>query len=256
MSRVNHKAVLAQRNNAAALFLFDENDLPLKPEWVQAIRDKRYEHTGARLLDDEVKVQRMVDLLCLGNGVKKVAKAMGVSPHCVRAARKLLLEQGKLAPFKARFIDRAEELIEDGAAAVVEAIESGKMHPNFISSAVGIFFDKRALALGEPTSISVGASVKLAAEALSVKALNDWAADLSGEGESSGKAGNAKETKDVKVLAASFDAGLDVPKAVADRAGEAPAAAADDDEGDQGEGGGFAAAATGKCLMGGRARKF
>lgn len=187
MPRVTKQTVLQQRQDDAAPYLFDEDQLPLRPDWVQCVQEKRYVFTGQRLLDDDLKVQRMVELLCLGKGVKKVAAAMQVSPHSVRAARDVLVVQGKLAPFKERFVRRAEEFVEDGLDALHEAVHSGRLHPNFMSSAVGIVFDKRALALGEPTTISVGATTRLPAEALSVKALNEWVSALPAEGESSGK---------------------------------------------------------------------
>ena len=207
MPRVTNKAVAAQRQDARAPFLFDESNLPMNQEWLVAVKEKRYEFTGASITDDELKVQRMVDLLCLGNGVKKVAKAMGVSPHTVRAARGILVDQGKLAPFKLRAISRMEEFFEDGLEKLHEAVASGKLHPNFMSSALGIVFDKRALALGEPTQISVGTTVKLQPEALSVKALNEWAADL----ESSGKAPESKEITATATVDAGSDAGEPVP---------------------------------------------
>jgi len=184
----------------------------MNQEWLVAVKEKRYEFTGASITDDDVKVQRMVDLLCLGNGVKKVAAAMHVSPHTVRAARGILVEQGKLAPFKVRSIIRMEEFFEDGLEKLHEAVASGKLHPNFMSSALGIVFDKRSLALGEPTTISVGASVKLQPEALSVKSLNEWAADL----ESSGKAKEAKEIMASAVTDASSDASSDASEPVPD----------------------------------------
>jgi hypothetical protein len=204
MPRISRKTVLAELQDPAAPFLFDESNLPVKPMWVEAIRAK--EITGARLLDDLNKVQRMVDLLCLGNGVKKVARFLHVSPHSVRAARAVLVEQGKLAPFRARFVQRAEELVEDGIEKIHESIENGKLHPNFMSSAVGTIYDKRALALGEPTTISVGASVKLQPAALAVKVLNDWAAALPADLESIGKPSNDFEIEASNTIDASFDA--------------------------------------------------
>jgi hypothetical protein len=215
MARITNKEVLAARQDGAAPFLFDEDELPLKPEWVQAVREKRYEHTGARLLDDEVKCQQMVNLLCLGQGVKRVARAMKVSPHCVRAARIALVEQGKLAPFKERFVKRAEEFVEDGLTAMHEAVLNGRLHPNFMSSAVGTIFDKRALALGEPTTISVGATAALKPEALSVKALNAWADALPIEAESTGRPPESKENGGMNSVDAGFDASAGRTKATA-----------------------------------------
>jgi transposase-like protein len=209
MAKENKQQALQQREDPAAPFLFDEDDLPQKAEWVQVVEERPYEHTstGARLLDDEEKVQRMVDLLCLGNGIKRVARALGVSPHTVRAARNVLVAQGKVAPFKERFVQRAEELIEDIVENLHEAIENGRLHPNFMSSALGIMFDKRALALGEPTVISVGATTKLQTEALSVKALNDWIQNLPVEGESSGNVAESRLVAPEQSVDAGSDTG-------------------------------------------------
>jgi hypothetical protein len=187
MARKTNKAAIASRENPAAPFLFDEDQLPVRADVVEAIVQRRYESTGARILDSDIQAARMVELLCMGNGAKRVARIMGVSPHSVRAARRALESQGKIAPFKERFQRMAEEVIEEGTRGVLEAILDGRMHPHFMGSTTGIFFDKRALSMGEPTAISVGATAQLKAEDLSLQRLNAWLEALPTEGESIGK---------------------------------------------------------------------
>lgn len=214
MARKTIKAAIAARENPAAPFLFDEENLPLRHDVVQFVSERKYESTGDRLLDSDVQAARMVELICLGNGIKKVAKLMGFSPHTVRAARNKLVEQGRLAPLKERFVAKCGEIIEEGATAVLDAIVDGRMHPNFIGSTVGIFFDKRALALGEPTAISVGATAQLKPEDLSVKALNSWLSDLPAEGQSTETPSIAEQSAPVSPVGADLGAVSPAPTPV------------------------------------------
>jgi len=69
---------------------------------------------------------------------------------------------------------------------VLDAIVEGTMPKSALGLNVGIFFDKRSLALGEPTSISVAATTQIKSESMSVAALNSWIEALPTEGESSG----------------------------------------------------------------------
>src|SRR5262245_20364622 len=114
MSRTTQQAILASRQDASTPELFDERDFPMRTDLVQRIREGRYQHTGARLLDDDAKALRMVELLCAGWGVEKIACDMNVSPHSIRAARRELVRQGKLAGFKERVVAIWEDMIEAG----------------------------------------------------------------------------------------------------------------------------------------------
>jgi len=187
MPRQTRKAELAKRQDPAAPFFFDEDQLPLRPDVVESIVQRRYECTGDRLLECDRDALRLVELLVLGTGIKRTAALIGYSPHCVRAARRKLVEQGKIAPYKERVVGKIEEFVEDGLAMMHAAVLDGRMHPNFISSAVGTMWDKRAMALGEPTTISVSATAKLRPEALTVRTLNAFLESLPVEGESSGQ---------------------------------------------------------------------
>lgn len=166
------------KQNPAAPFLFDEQDLPIREDLVDLIRTEQYRHTGARLLDNEVKALRLVELLTGKWGLKRIAEEMHVSVHSVRAARECLVAQGKLAPYKSRIVAKMEDAIECGLDRYVEALQNGEVAAAQIPVGVGILSDKRALALGEPTSIGVTATAQLDARALSVESLNAWVASL------------------------------------------------------------------------------
>ena len=129
-------------------------------------------------MDDNDKVARLAEMLLTGVSVRQIAKVLQVSANSVRAARDSLVREGKLKPFKERAVALFQEIIEGGAATYLEGLDSGTVPVNSIPVAVGIFCDKRALALGEPTAITVAASAPLDRESLSVEALNAWVARL------------------------------------------------------------------------------
>lgn len=167
------KSQLLERQDPSAPFLFDEEALPFSPELLAAVKEGGYKHTGARLLDNDLKALRLVELLMAGRGLKAIARAMRVSKHTVRAARDMLVGRGEMAPYKERIVRQFEEIVEVGSARYLEALENGLVPAAQIPVGVGIISDKRALALGEPTSI--GASVQTgASEDLSVERLNAW----------------------------------------------------------------------------------
>lgn len=176
MPRITKKQQLAVRQDVAAPFLFDELDLPVRNDVVEAVRAERYRHTGARLLENEALALKVVERLMIGWGIKKIATTLGLSPHSIRAAREALVSQGKLAPYKERVVKLFEEIIETGASGFLAALENGTVPAGQIPVGVGIFHDKRALALGEPTSI--GAHLGRQEEELSVEKLNGWFARL------------------------------------------------------------------------------
>lgn len=177
MPRKSKKQELAVRQDTAAPFLFDEEQLPVRNDVVSAVREGRYKHTGARLLENEELALQMVEKLTLGWGLKRIAKAMHVSKHSVREARDTLVRQGKLAPYKERVVKLFEEIVEVGASAYLDALEEGDVPAGQIPVGMGIVFDKRALAMGEPTAIGAGLAGP-ASEELSVERLNAWFAGL------------------------------------------------------------------------------
>lgn len=109
-------------------------------------------------MDDERKTERMVELLVMGCGTRKIAAALHSSRESVRAARAALEVGGRILPFKRRLIALFEEVIELGAVQYHAALDKDEVPPASIPVGVGIFYDKRALLLREPTSIAARTS--------------------------------------------------------------------------------------------------
>jgi hypothetical protein len=183
MPRKTKKEGLAKRQRSDELFLFDLDTLPIREDVVEIVRTERYRNTGARLLDNEELTQRVVNRLCLRHGVERIARDEHISPHSIRAAREVLVSQGKMAGFVKRFTARCEEILEAGLEAFYAGILNGDVAPGQLPVGLGIVFDKRALALGEPTSIS-GTDRGVKPEALSVQALNEQLESLTVDVES------------------------------------------------------------------------
>lgn len=207
MSRVSNREIIGDRQNPRQVALFDDNDTPMEAAALESIRSRRYEHQGIRLVEDDMKALRLVELLCLKWGVKKISREMNVSAHTVRAARRLLVAQGKLAPYKQRVVEGMEDAIEAGVENYREALEAGRVPAAQIPIGVAIMFDKRALAMGEPTSIR-GESV--AQESLRVEDLNGYLDSLpsckSVDSESTGNVEKAMQTEGIPPQEATLDA--------------------------------------------------
>nr|WP_294577649.1 helix-turn-helix domain-containing protein [uncultured Rhodopila sp.] len=170
----SHRVKLQESQDVSTPLLFDEAALPIRDDWVRAIHDGQHKHTGARLLDDERKVLRLVELLMSGWSIKRIATEMQVSRHTVRAAREALVARGEVAHYKERVVRKMEEIIEVGLTQYAQALEDGKVPPAQIPVGVGIISDKRALAMGEPTTISAGMTVQVKPEDLTVERINSW----------------------------------------------------------------------------------
>lgn len=166
---------MAQQDPAAP-FLFDQDNLPVRDDVVKAIATGAHKHTGARLLDNHSLVLRMVELLMAGWGLKRIAKEMQVSKHSVKAARDALVARGEMAPYKQRIVAKIEDCIEQGLDNYADALDRNMVPAAQIPIGMGILFDKRALALGEPTSIAGPAAA--GQEELSVEKLNAWVDSL------------------------------------------------------------------------------
>ena len=207
MSRVSNREIIGDRQNPLQVALFDDAEMPLEAGALESIRSRRYEHQGIRLVDDDMKAFRLVELLALKWGVKKISREMNVSAHTVRAARRLLVAQGKMAPYKQRVVERMEDAIEAGVENYREALEQNRVPAAQIPIGVAIMFDKRALALGEPTSIR-GESV--APEALRVEDINAYFENLPSckpvDSESTVAASPSKQTKENGAAEATLDA--------------------------------------------------
>ena len=87
MPRTTKKAMQAERQNPAAPYLFDEQQMPLRHDAGDEGKQGRNLYTGARLLENDQKCLRMVELLMANWGLKRTAKAMHSSKESVKAAR-------------------------------------------------------------------------------------------------------------------------------------------------------------------------
>lgn len=176
MARTSQREVLAERQDAAQLALIDDQAMPVEAAALESVRARRYEHQGLRLTEDDAKAQRLVELLTLKWGVKRISREMSISAHTVRAARRLLVAQGKMAPYKQRVVEMMEDAIEAGVEKYRDAMEAGLVPAAQIPIGTAIMFDKRALAMGEPTSIRGTGEVQ--SEDLKVEALNAYLEQL------------------------------------------------------------------------------
>lgn len=177
MPRKTKKEMLMTRQDPAAPYLFDEDQLPVRNDLVQVIREERYKTTGARLLENEALALKVVEKLMCGWGLKRIARELHISTHSIRAARTVLVQSGKLAPYKTRVLEIFEEIVERGASNYLQALENNEVPPAQIPVGIGIISDKRALALGEPTVIGVGPSA-VDPSALTPEKLNAWLDNL------------------------------------------------------------------------------
>ena len=177
MPRTTRKDKLQEKQDPKAMDLFDLDGFPCRPDWVQSVQAQSYKHTGARLTEDDGKCLRLVELLMQQWGIKRIARDLRVSPLTVRAARDVLVAAGRLEPYKQRIVRIYEDIVEAGALYLRDAMEDRLLPASQVGVNLGIIHDKRAQALGEATSVSVGVRVEPRAERLSVEALNAWATE-------------------------------------------------------------------------------
>jgi hypothetical protein len=163
-------------------------------------------------LEDDSKVLNLVDLLLRTPplGLRKIARALGCSRDTVRAARSALMEQGKLRPYKERLVELYEDFAEATIGEMVRVAELGQYPINRIAFDHGIILDKRALALGEPTAISVAGHAKLGGQEWSVQALNSWVSAEKESGQSAQK-GSIIEAQESVVPGSDMDGDSSTP---------------------------------------------
>ena len=120
-----------------------------------------------------------------------------------------------------------EDAVEAGLAVYLDGVESGRVSAAQIPVGLGIISDKRALLVGEPTTIS--GAVAAQAEDLSVEALNRYLDNLPTckDSQSSGLTQIALQNEGASVL----DATLDASRPDGATVGAGPALPADRDAG-------------------------
>ena len=229
MARVTKKEKLQELQDQNQPALLDDSQLPVCLPVLEAVRQRRYEFTGARLTDDDEKCLRLVELLMARWGVKKIAREMNISPHTVRAARRALTQQGKLAPYIQRVVETMEDAIEAGVSRYRDALEDGTISASQIPVGLGIIFDKRQLATGAATSISqsiggedVPSVDKLNAFLEGLKPAQVTVAGASTDSESTGTGAKPQQIGAGAVQDASLDASGSHPSPDATTPGELP----------------------------------
>ena len=180
MSGQTKKAVATERRDAAELYLFNDEQLPRRPDIVEAVKQGRHVCTGIRLLEKDKLCLRMVELLMLGYGLKRIARALHVSKCSVKAARDALVARGEVNPYKQRVVALFEEIVEVGSESYLAALENGEVATATIPVGMGIFYDKRAMARCEPTAIGLEARLPADPASITVERLRAWVMKLPG----------------------------------------------------------------------------
>lgn len=201
--------------------LLDVEGQPLRHDLVELVRSGRHKHTGQRLLGNEHECQRLVELLQAKWGLKRIARALGVSKWSVRAARQALVERGEMAPWKERVVAMMEDFAEAGLARMVDGVEDGTMPVGQIPVPVGIVLDKRRDAVGEPSAAGAG---PIQVQVLTVEAAREWLRGLSSEGQSTGTVEIQAKVESLPPPAATFAATSDGPGRAAGHGPEVGAA--------------------------------
>ena len=173
-----------ERQNPAVLHLSDDQQLQLqvRDDRAAAAERRKPRYTGALLLKNQRRCQRMVEMLMAGWGLKRTARALHASKQSVVKARDALVASGEIDPYKKRVIAVMEEIIELGSGLYLKDLEENKVPPVQLPVGVGIFADKRAQALGEPARIGLEASAP--ADFISVDRIRAWLQSLPGDTES------------------------------------------------------------------------
>lgn len=109
--------------------------------------------TGARIFSKSEVVEGILSDLLLGHGERRTAKRWGVSRESLRVVKKAAEAQGVLRPLKERLVAKIGQLAELSTERILEAIEDGEIHPNFMNQVFGTSVDKLQILTGGPTEI-------------------------------------------------------------------------------------------------------
>ncbi len=132
--------------------LFDEVDLGSELLSIEQDRATN-KHTGSTLDRRQALRDEICMRLCSGLSQRRVAKLYGVGRNTVAALVDRLEKAGKMEPYKKRMAAKLGQGIEQGTDLLLERLEAGDVTTHDLPVVVGILSDKRALLLGDPTSI-------------------------------------------------------------------------------------------------------
>lgn len=144
------------------LFGADEDGSPMvEPGIVAAAREFSTSpvHTGRTVTKDEARCAAAWALLASGVSRRTIARRLRMGRHTLDAIEAEFERGGKLAPLKERVSRQLALLVSDAAEQTRESLESGVRDAEgaawlkAVATALGIGFDKHALATGGPTEI-------------------------------------------------------------------------------------------------------
>lgn len=190
MPRVTKRSKLLEKFNPQQQPLFDDGGYPLCAGVLASVATRRYAHKGLRLVEDDERALRLVELLSSKWGVKRIAREMHIAPATVRAARRYLVEQGKLDPYEKRLAEAMEDGIEAGVSNWRDAMEANLVPASQLPVPLAVMFDKRQNLAGRPNQII--AVVHARSADLSPEAINASFLDIEVTKDSASLNGDAK----------------------------------------------------------------
>lgn len=132
--------------------LFLPSQLPLRPDLLEIVKEKRFVHTARNLTKDEEICRLIVQDLSLGMSRRRVALKYSISRNTIHAMMEELQRTGTLEPLRKETSRLLGKAIIHGLEEWTEAVEEGRIHPSQIPVPVGIFLTQKALIDGDPTS--------------------------------------------------------------------------------------------------------
>lgn len=126
-------------------------DIPEEPALVEAVKSPI--NYGRLALRDQERVDQAAVLFAEGRGMKAVSRLLGMGHETSRAIRRALEDSGRLGTIKGRIQKVLGPAILDGVDEWHRALIDGRVKPESIPVAVGIFTDKHLVLSGEPSAI-------------------------------------------------------------------------------------------------------
>lgn len=153
--------------------LFSPDMLPPRPDLVQMVKAKAYEHTGKILTKDEELCLGVCKDLLLGLSDRQVAKKWGISRNSIVSIELALREQGKLEPLKQAISNELGEVIVMGLRNYKDALAANTVPAGQIPIPMAALIDKKG-----QLDANVVPGTSLHAEELTVEALREQLARL------------------------------------------------------------------------------
>jgi hypothetical protein len=145
--------VSKQQLEQAALFSLDDLQQVRELDECLTVSPSQAKYTGSTILKRRELVEAVCECLVLHWSERSIAERFKISRKSVPVIRLWAEANGKLAPYKERISKRLAGAFELGLDTWEEGVRDGRVKPDQIPVAMGIFFDKRQLVEGEATAI-------------------------------------------------------------------------------------------------------